>query len=152
MCKCICDKIYTYTYSVHIDACILHNVVRNAVTYFHANKAHRVPYCSSMHYALCFLFVCRPLGFLSCHTRLLHNHGAIPLEKGLERTGNNRSFSVHLYTVQMLDVPHTIKETYRMCPKCFRHERKWQRHLPSMLIKFEQFSILCCCLGDFFLD
>lgn len=101
---------------------------------------------------LCTLFaICmQTTWLLSCHTRLLHNQEAISSEKALERTCNNSCHPVQLSTAEMSDVPHPIKDRRVAC--ALRHARKWQMHLPSMLIKFEQSSIPCCCLRDFFID
>lgn len=117
---------------------------------FHATRQTQL-------YALCTLLsICmQTIWLLSCHTRLLHNHGPISLQKGFERTGDwqqQKLFSSPLHSANVRCSPQHQRQAHWMYPKCFRHERKWQWHLPSMLIKSEQFSIPNCCLGDFFLD
>lgn len=73
---------------------------------------------------------------LSCHTRLVHNHGAIPFEKEgvLKGPATIEVIQLTLYTVQMLDVPNTIKDRQGWGgsaerAKCLRHERKRQKAL-----------------------
>lgn len=72
---------------------------------------------------------------LSCHTRLVHNHGAIPFEKEgvLKGPATMEVIQLTLHRVQMLDVPNTIKDRpgggSAQRTKCLRHERKWQKAL-----------------------
>lgn len=115
-------------------------LIPTTITYFLLQTTNKAHGNIALHYALCLLFVCRPLWLLSSHTRPLHNQGAIPVKKGLERTGNKAApYSVPLDMLQMLDVPYTIKDRHTtacVLQSVSQQERKWQRHLPCMLIKF----------------
>lgn len=91
----------------------------------------------------------------------MHNHGGIPFEKEgvLKGPATIEVIQLTLYTVQMLDVPNAIKDRRRVggdtvhgAQSASDMRGSGKRHLPSMLIKFEQFGILCRCLwGIFFL-
>ena len=60
--------------------------------------------------ALCFLSVCRLLGFYLVTAEYVRVIKLYAQKTGKERSENMRSCLLYLYIVQMLDVPYTIKD------------------------------------------
>lgn len=65
--------------------------------------------------------------------------------KCLERTGNNSNIHLNFTCCKYSMSPHTNKDRLtaeHILQSASGHERKWQKHLPLMLIKVDLFSIL----------
>lgn len=98
-------------------------------------KANQTPRVKHACVTLCLLFTCRPLGFYLVTADCGTIRVQYPWKRVLKGQTTMAAIQFNFTHYKWKLFPRHQRQTCRMC-KCSRHERKWQRHLPSMLIKF----------------